>query len=60
MNMMDISREAHKIANEIKANKDAGEGLAVKATHVIRLAVLVSELASESSSATDPRLYGGS
>lgn len=58
MNLMDISREAQKIANEAK--KDIKENNPANRLLILKLAILLGELASSTSSATNARLmYGG-
>jgi hypothetical protein len=51
MSLMDIYRKATVLEEKILRHKD------VRAEHLAELAHLVAELASASSSATDPRLW---
>lgn len=57
MSMTDMSREAREIGRTIKRTHFADPGVVLLAEYVIQLSELVAELASQTSSATDPRLF---
>lgn len=54
MNLMDICRQATALAQTIEYEEK------VRPAQIAKLANLLAELASEASSATDPRLLAGS